>query len=56
MKNHEKSSLSRSVFFVKKMAIFFKIAPTYFRRGNERGEHSLSNNCHIAPLENSLYR
>ena len=52
MKNH----LTRSAFSLKEMAIFFKIAPTYFHRGNEREEHSLSNNCHIVPLENSLYR
>ena len=47
---------AQRVFFLKEMAIFFKIAPTYFHRGNEREEHSLSNNCHIVPLENSLYR
>ena len=53
MKNHKKSS-TRSAFSLKEMAIFFKIAPTYFHRGNEREEHSLSNNCHIVPLDNSL--
>ena len=47
---------TRNAFSLKEMAIFFKIAPTYFHRGNEREEHSLSNNCHIVPLENSLYR
>ena len=50
---HEKSVM-RNAFSLLKMAIFFKIAPTYFHRGNEREEHSLSNNCHIVPLENSL--
>ena len=53
MKNHKKSFTR---IFLKEMAIFFKIAPNYFRRGNEREEHSLSNNCHIVPLDNSLYR
>ena len=47
---------TRNAFSLKEMAIFFKIAPTYFHKGNEREEHSLSNNCHIVPLENSLYR
>ena len=47
---------TRNAFSLEEIAIFFKIAPTYFHRGNEREEHSLSNNCHIVPLENSLYR
>ena len=35
MKNH----LTRSAFSLMEIAIFFKIAPTYFHRGNEREEH-----------------
>ena len=50
------SSFSRESFVRCAQKKIFKIAPTYFHRGNEREEHSLSNNCHIVPLENSLYR
>ena len=64
MKNH----LTRSAFSLMEIAIFFKIAPTYFHRGNEREEHEfctlqtlfpyckIAIFCHIVPLENSLYR